>query len=294
MAAACPRCDAPAQEGNFCTSCGYDLRPPGPAVVTPRHRAAPEPAPEVVRCPACGAPNAKSRRACGRCHASLTRTPVAVRDAPAPTPPAPPAPPSPAPGDFGPAVRAQAPPARPPWLLLGLFGGAALVFLGVTATLLIARGVGPFPARDGEVPVVEPLGVARVRASSAQAAEPSERLVDGDPETAWAEDSPGPGVGEWVEVALDTGARVGRVTIWNGDQRGERFLLRNRVRELRIDVAGERFTVELLDTQGPQVIELPRPVRADRLRLTVLSVYGASPDADTALSGVEIYGTPAD
>ncbi|HWH32512.1 MAG TPA: discoidin domain-containing protein [Egibacteraceae bacterium] len=281
MAPACPRCDVAGQEGSFCTSCGYDLRPPGPAVVSPRHRAAAEAPPEIVACRACGARNAKSRQVCGRCRAPLSGD---AADA---------VPPPPRAQGFGPAVRVEPPVPKPSRFLLLVLGLAALVLAGATVTLLVARGIGPFTPEAPEAGPLAALAVERVRASSAQAGEPPQRLLDGDAGTAWAEDGAGPGVGQWVELTLARRARVHRLAIWNGDQRGDRFLARNRVRELRIDTAGERFVVELLDTQGQQVVELPRTVRADRLRLTILSVHGAAPDANTALSELEVYGIPA-
>lgn len=281
--AACARCDAVGQSGNFCTSCGYDLRPPEPAVLTPRHRE-PEPAPPaVVTCGVCGALNAESRRVCARCRAPL-------RDGV--TAPAPRTPDDLAAYDYGPAMRAAAARPRSPVLLRVVLGLAAVVILGVTGTLLAARRVAPPTAPSPSASLAE-LSVRAVRASSAAEAEAAGRAVDGDPGTAWAEDVAGPGVGEWLELRLDGRARILRLNVWNGDQRGARFVARNRVHELRIDVGESRFTVELLDTQGPQVVELPRPVEADRLRLTVLSVHGATPDAATALSELMLYGTAA-
>lgn len=283
-ATACARCDAVGQTGNFCTSCGYDLRPPEPAVVTPRHRPRPEP-PAVVTCGVCGALNAKSRQVCARCRAPLRE------GATAPPPLTPAVPGDLSAHDYGPALRAAAPPGRAPALLRVALGLAAVALLAVTGTLLAARRTAA-PAPDPSASLVElPLGGAR--ASSAVESEDAGRVADGDPGTAWTEGAAGPGVGEWLELRLRRPAMLSRLTVWNGDQRGARFLNRNRVRELRIDVGDSRFTVELLDTQGAQVVELPRRVRADRLRLTVVSVHGASPDADTSLSEVVVYGAPA-
>lgn len=291
--AACARCDAVGQSGNFCTSCGYDLRPPEPAVLTPRHRE-PEPLapPAVVTCGSCGALNAKSRRVCARCRAPLAAGSAAVPPATASSTGAPATGAGPAAPGFGPPLRATPPPARSPVLLRVVLGLAAVAILAVTGTLLAARRGAP-PADPSPSASLAELPVRAVRASSAADAEPARRAVDGDPGTAWAEDAAGPGVGEWLELRLDQRARISRLNVWNGDQRGARFVARNRVHELRIDVGESRFTVELLDTQGPQVVELPRPVEADRLRLTVLSVHGATPDAATALSELVLYGTAA-
>lgn len=270
---ACQRCEAPGQQGKYCTQCGYDLRPPDPVVVVPRHRR-PVRAAEVVTCAACGAANAASRRTCARCQTPL-------RDLGAVPPP------PPGTGDFGPPVRARARRVSP-WTA-GAVALSAVIVLGLTAVVLTQRGVGPFarPTTDSGGPGVVTLRA--LRASSALGDAQPGRLVDGDPRTAWIEGRPGPGIDSWVDLALAQRVRVHRLLVWNGDQSAGSFVRRNRVRGLQIQLGGERFTVELLDAEGPQAVELPRAVVADRIRLRIASAYGGALGTETALSEVRVY-----
>lgn len=274
---ACQRCEAPGQTGKYCTQCGYDLRPPEPVVVVPSHRR-PVRAAEVVTCAACGAANAASRRTCARC--GLPLRDVAV----VPPPPA-------TGGDFGPPVRARARRVSP-WLA-GAVVLSACIVLGLAAVVLAQRGIGPFggAGRDRGGPDVVELRV--LRASSALGDAQAGRLVDGDPRTPWIEGMPGPGIDAWVDLALGGRVEIQRLLVWNGDQSPGSFARRNRVRGLRIHVGGERFSVELLDAEGPQAVELPRAVTADRIRLQIASAYGGRLGTETALSEVRVYRAPA-
>ena len=278
----CPRCAAP-QDGspNFCTACGYDLRP---SPERPAARPLPPPVVRLVACPACGASNAGSRRHCGRCRSALHEAPAtATRAEPE------------AAGGREPKQRDSSP------ILLVVTLVAALAIVGVLLSLLGAQGVG-FLAGPPEEPTEAAAGspvllAARATASSTlqgsgtTSYDPA-NLVDGDPETAWNEGSRGDGVGEWVELTLAAPADVTRVLLWNGYQKGEQFPQNGRVRQLRIDAGERTFEVELLDVEGPQAVNLPQPVRAQRVRLTIDDVYVGDRYPDVALSEIEVYGVP--
>src|SRR5688500_5528004 len=182
--------------------------PPEPAIVTPRHRPRPEP-PAVVTCGVCGALNAKSRQVCARCRAPLREGAVA------PPPPSPPVPGDLTAHDFGPALRAAAPPGRSPALPRVLVALAALALLVVTGTLLAARrGAAPEGDPRATASLAE-LPIALASSSSAAEGEDAGRVIDGDPGTAWTEDAPGPGIGEWLELRLEEPSRLSRLTVWN-------------------------------------------------------------------------------
>jgi hypothetical protein len=270
----CGRCDTVGQTGNYCTSCGYDLRPPEPRVVTPAHCAAPSPPPSIVSCPVCGSSNAQSRSRCARCHAPFTQAP----DSPS--------------AGFGPALRAGRPIGGGPRGLVALTAVASLVLLAVLGTLLSARGIGPFASPGPGSSTAEPVVVRQVRASSALDPAIAARLVDGDPASAWVEGVAGPGEGEWVEIDFGRPVRVRRLLVWNGDQGPDRFLERNRVRGLGIRLGGEHLAVELLDTEEAQVVAFPRPIVASRLRLVIRDAHLGTLGVETAIGEVEVYGTP--
>lgn len=232
----------------------------------------------LIACPQCGATNAASRMMCGRCGRRL--------DAPAPEADAgeEPRPVPHSPGRFRLLVAA-----------LALIAGSVVV--GVVLAFAAARGLGPF---TGVVPAPAVTGPAALEtaAASASSAAPAAgdvtydaaNVLDGDPTTAWHEGERGSGIDEWVEVELAAERPVSRVLVWNGYQRQGRFADHARVARMEISVAERVFTVDLRDLQGPQAVDLPEPVTADRVRLTILDVYPGDRYEDTAISEIEIFG----
>jgi ketosteroid isomerase-like protein len=119
-------------------------------------------------------------------------------------------------------------------------------------------------------------------------------ILDGNLATAWAEGKKGDGVGEWIELRLTAAEPLDHLTVWNGyqkvlqDRLGDRFVINQRVREFQVQAGdAEPFTVTLEDKRAAQEVSLGG-VRADRVRLTIRSVYGAR-FADTTLSEVRVF-----
>lgn len=302
--AGCPRCAAEVGEADrFCTACGYELgfaasggqQPDGgaaPAAVAP---AAPDSgAVGLVACPACGATNAASRSRCGRCRRDLTSP--AGGPGPAPTP-------STGAADADDAER-LGPVAEPadrdiPALLVIATLLAGLAFAGVAFTILSARGVGPF-AGPPEPPEADDYRVVPVQRAIASSTLPSagtltygaSNLLDPDPQTAWSEGAAGDGIDEWVELRLEGTHEIARLLIWNGHQGEGEFRDNSRVARVELAVGDRVFSADLLDVLGPQAIDLPEPVQADRVRITILEVHAGRRYRDTALSRIEVYALP--
>ncbi|MGH8910475.1 MAG: NADase-type glycan-binding domain-containing protein [Egibacteraceae bacterium] len=281
---ACPRCAEPLQppDGrNFCTACGFDLRKPASVGTV-----APLP-PKVVRlvaCPHCQASNAASRTVCGRCRSSLDPT----------VQPRPPARPDTAPS----ATAAQLEP-ESSRLLLVVTLAAGLMTAVVLLTLLGARGIGIEPQPAGSAFAARASASLEVTAVSASSTLPpagqvtyaAANLLDGDPSTAWNEGAQGT-AGEWVQLQLAQEARITGLLVWNGYQKAEQFTQNGRVQRLLIETGGRRFTVELLNVRGSQAVQLPQPVRASTIRLTIDTVFPGDRYPDTALSEIQVFGQP--
>lgn len=273
----CPRCDTPAEEGQrFCTACGLRLtgapaHGPGDG---PSDPADPGPVPLLVECPACGGSNAVSRTSCALCHAALSDA------APQPATPPPAAPPA----EDDPA-RAQ--PVSSGLLAVVLLAG--LITAGVLLALVMSRALATGEEeRPGGVTV---LPVESVTASSElEDAYAAEMVTDGDPTTAWQEGTEGDGTGAWIELTLPGPAAITRLLVWNGYQKGSHFAENGRARRLAIDAGDRSFVVDLLDIEGPQAVDLPTPVRAQRLRLTVEAIYPGDRYPDLAVSEIVVEG----
>jgi hypothetical protein len=135
------------------------------------------------------------------------------------------------------------------------------------------------------------------------------RLLDGKPETAWAEGAPGPGIGE---VVLLGGRSEGPLEIWAGYGKSAKLHAANpRPRQIEVLVLARgpmvpvdpgtpyqdnrviaRRVVELADLNGYQPLPLPElpagTADADRafIALRILSVYPGTKWEDTCISEV--------
>lgn len=266
-ATTCDRCGAALLDrARFCTRCGTPVAdppqatPPAAAVNT-----------RLVECDECGAGNAASRPICARCGAPLSDE-VPGGDA------------LPESAYTTTDVPGDGPRRDSPGMVLGLVILAALVTAGVLLSLVTSRFT------DTATDVV-PTGVALQAASASSSLEdhPASRAIDGDPSTAWTEAAQGPGVEEWIEVAMASDVAVHRVLVWNGDQGSEqRFADNGRAAAVRIDVGERQFRVNLQDVMGPQAVDLPEPVTADRLRIVVTEAIPGERYADLAISEVVV------
>jgi hypothetical protein len=268
----CPECGADlVAAARYCTTCGVLVA----ADDDPRSTARPPVVPTLVECDACGAGNAASRLLCARCQTPL-RDEVPGGDA--------------LPEDAGlPAIT----PGRhreSPSLLFGLVVLAGLLTAGVLLSLVASR-LGSTEA--AEVP--SGIEIRTAEASSAMEGQPARSLIDDDPSTAWAsgdgEDDP------WVELVLAEPSTVRRLLIWTGDQGdAARFTTSGRPLAVRLDIDGpdddgedesRQFLATMRDITGPQAIDLPEPVRASTVRITVERAAGGT-RAGVAMSEVVI------
>ncbi len=174
---------------------------------------------------------------------------------------------------------------------------AGLLTVIVVLVLLGARGAGILPSPAAPTTNSASLEVRSIDASSTlppagRVTYEDANLLDGDPSTAWNEGARG-AVGEWVELHLRDEARITRLLVWNGYQKGAQFTQNGRVRRLLIDAGSRRFTVELLSVTGSQAVDFPQPVSTRTIRLTVDAIFPGDRYPDTALSEIEVYGRAA-
>jgi hypothetical protein len=119
----------------------------------------------------------------------------------------------------------------------------------------------------------------------------AQNLLDAKLATAWNEDAPGDGEGEWVRFGFAEIVTIGRIDIANGYQSDKTTYANNpRVRELRLTFSdGSSQRVQLKDEMGYQTITL-EPKKTEWLRMTIVSTYPGEKWADAALSEVRLYG----
>lgn len=280
----CGECRADLPEGaRFCTSCGHAV--PGASAGAGRPAAARPPAAgpledetaavRLVECEECGAGNAASRALCARCNAPL-RDEVPGGDAlphgdlPEEVPPAP-----------APSRGLDASP-----VLLALVILAGLVMAGALLALVTSRV--RTPAADT---VPEGVALEVLESSGAVPEGPVGRAVDGDPDTAWVT-PPDVEVGASLLLGLPEDQQVRRILLWNGEQGVAAEDRHARVSALTVVVDDRRFRVDVLDIAGPQAIDLPDGLVADRVRLVVEEVTPGTQDG-VAIGEVVVETSPA-
>lgn len=117
-----------------------------------------------------------------------------------------------------------------------------------------------------------------------------DNLFDGSLSTAWQENAPGGGEGEWVRFAFGREVTVAGLEIANGYQKDDsRFTGNARVETLQLEYSdGTTQQVRLYDDTGFQEVAT-QAEPTEWLRLTILTVYEGGTWDDTALSEVHIY-----
>jgi len=124
-----------------------------------------------------------------------------------------------------------------------------------------------------------------------------QKAIDGDVKTSWQEGATNE-KGQWIEVSFDP-ARVDAVVLNNGYGASTDLYKGNlRLKAVQISVDGGKPTeVTLTDTPKAQTVKLGEHPGATRLRITIVSTYGAvktsvagTPFDDAALSEVSVIG----
>jgi hypothetical protein len=116
-------------------------------------------------------------------------------------------------------------------------------------------------------------------------------LFDGRLDFGWVEGAEGLGIGETVGASWKEPVTITAVEIWNGYQRSEDHFAKNaRAKRIAVVIGGERMELDVPDTMGPSLLQLPRPV-PDALSITI-EILEATPGTrypDLVLSELRIH-----
>lgn len=119
-----------------------------------------------------------------------------------------------------------------------------------------------------------------------------ENLLDGDSRTAWVENAPGNGIGEWIELGFDKCHAVHGIDIGNGYKKAEDLYFKNnRVMRIRLsfsDGTSHEFTLKD-QLEGTERISFPEAVMTNKIRLEILEVYAGSKYTDTVITSLGVF-----
>lgn len=124
---------------------------------------------------------------------------------------------------------------------------------------------------------------------------PPEHAFDNDPRTAWNENSPGPGDGEWIEAQFRRPMRVHRIRIatgWDASsaRHGDLFSLNSHLRVVRFTMdGGISRTIDVGEEQRTVVVE-GLDIVTRRVRIDAISVWPGTHWEDLCISDGAIEG----
>jgi hypothetical protein len=170
----------------------------------------------------------------------------------------------------------------------------------LTAVVLAGVAVGPArPLVNSAVTAIKdriadhvPVTPTKVRASSARAGSPPERITDRAANKFWA--PAGKAEGAWIEADLGKAVRLLDVVVTGGQAAdAEQFQKQGRPNQIELSLVDSRGattvrTIGMQDKAGPQKFE----IKADdvvRVRLTVKSAYGMAANRYLAIAEVEFF-----
>lgn len=116
-------------------------------------------------------------------------------------------------------------------------------------------------------------------------------LVDGDSRTAWVEgrtDKDDTGIGEWVLLDWGDERLIAGLRILNGYPKTKRhFRINGRVLEFSVILSnGERYELQLEDSQDPQLLRFPEPQIATWVQTKISRARRGSRYSDTAINEI--------
>jgi len=174
-----------------------------------------------------------------------------------------------------------------------LFQQAAGLAVDGRVTADVAAAVLAALERGATLAEVDP---ATIQASASSALPPdgdktysAANTLDGNLSTAWNEDAPGKGEGEWISYAFTSPIRLGRIDITNGYTKSNDVYAWNaRVREMIVVTDQGEFTFTLADTQSPQML-IADFGETGSVTLKIVSVYPGTKYEDCAITDVQFW-----
>lgn len=117
-------------------------------------------------------------------------------------------------------------------------------------------------------------------------------VTDGSYRTAWVENAPGDGIGEWIQLTFDQPYTINGIEISNGYKKSQAHYQKNsRLRKMRLHFSdGSYQDYNLQDTfAGAERIQLSTPVISGLLRIEILETYTGTQYNDTCITELDLF-----
>lgn len=117
-------------------------------------------------------------------------------------------------------------------------------------------------------------------------------LLDNNKKTAWVEGVKGDGIGEWIKLDFKKDIEISNIAILNGyGKTVNLYYKNNRVKKVKIEFSnGEHLIKKLIcDMPRIQVIKLPKFIKTNYVKLTILEVEKGTEYKDTCISDLYFF-----
>jgi hypothetical protein len=123
-----------------------------------------------------------------------------------------------------------------------------------------------------------------------------DNVMDGNIETAWIENNPGNGTGEWIEFTFAGEVKLDSMIVWNGYQRKKTsgkdpFTSNIRPAKIRVHCTDKQTDHDLNDSRGSQTIAMNQSV-VSSVKIEIIATHpkNGSEDNDCGFSEIEFRG----
>lgn len=120
----------------------------------------------------------------------------------------------------------------------------------------------------------------------------AENVLDGSYRTAWVENAPGNGVGEWIQLNFDSNHAINGIEISNGYKKSESLYAKNsRAKRIRLyfsDDSSQEFDLED-EFMGIQRLQFNAPVVTNYIRIELVDMYQGTKYEDTCITELSVY-----
>lgn len=117
-------------------------------------------------------------------------------------------------------------------------------------------------------------------------------VIDGSYRTAWVENSPDYGIGEWLEIKFDSAHNMNGIEISNGYKKSSTLYEKNsRPRILKFTFSdGTSFNQTMEDRfEGSQTITFPSAVVTNSVKIEIMDIYQGSVYQDTCITEIRVF-----
>jgi hypothetical protein len=117
-----------------------------------------------------------------------------------------------------------------------------------------------------------------------------DKILDGDPSTAWSEGKGGPGKGEYITIVLSSYITIDAVEVMPGYFQKKLYKKYNRVKTLTLaPKIGSAVSLNFEDVMESQFKGLNEPIKFKEVKISINDIYAGDKWDDTCIAEIKFY-----